>query len=315
MTAREVLVRGGEVVDGTGAPAYRADVRVRDGRIVEVAPDLRPDGEAGFDASGAFVAPGFIDTHAHTDPQVFWDPTLDPEPVHGVTTMLVGNCSLSLYPVNDTTRDEIADLFAYVEDVPRHLFDDQVPWTWVDYAGYRDAVNAGGAGTNLAALVGHSPLRLAIMGQDAWTRVATAGRARGHGEPAPGVHGCRRVGAVDVTVRRRRARAVRCPPAPPTTPRSTRSSTSSEPPDAAWSRSFPGSSTSTTPSRRWRTWPGGAAPGGSRSPGPRSPTATPTRAAPRPGSTWRDVCGERASSSSRSSRPGPSTSVSTGTPR
>jgi N-acyl-D-amino-acid deacylase len=93
--------------------------------------------------------------------------------------MLVGNCSLSLYPVNDTTRDEIADLFAYIEDVPRHLFDDQVPWTWVDYAGYRDAVNATGAGTNIAALVGHSPLRLAVMGDDAWTRVATpAERAR-----------------------------------------------------------------------------------------------------------------------------------------
>jgi N-acyl-D-amino-acid deacylase len=173
-TARDVLIRGGDLVDGTGAPARRADVRVRDGRIVEVTPDLRPDGEATVDASGALVAPGFIDTHAHTDPQVFWDPALDPEPLHGVTTMLVGNCSLSLYPVNETTRAEVADLFAYIEDVPRHLFDDRVPWTWTDYAGYRDAVNATGAGTNLAALVGHSPLRLAVMGQDAWTRVATA---------------------------------------------------------------------------------------------------------------------------------------------
>jgi N-acyl-D-amino-acid deacylase len=173
MTTRSVLIRGGAVVDGTGAPSRRADVRVRDGRIVEVAPDLRPDGETSLDASGALVTPGFIDTHAHTDAQVFWDPTLDPEPLHGVTTMLVGNCSLSLYPVNDSTRGDVADLFAYVEDVPRHLFDDHVPWTWKDYAGYRDAVNAGGVGTNLAALVGHSPLRLAVMGDDAWTRVAT----------------------------------------------------------------------------------------------------------------------------------------------
>ena len=174
MGDRDVLVRGGEVLDGTGAEAVAADVRVRGGRIVEVGPNLRADGSDEFDASGAVVAPGFIDSHAHTDPQVFWDATLDPDPLHGVTTMLVGNCSLSLYPVSDETRGDIADLFAYIEDVPRHLFDDCVPWTWSDYAGYRDRVNATGTGINLAALVGHSPIRLAVMGPDAWTRVATA---------------------------------------------------------------------------------------------------------------------------------------------
>jgi N-acyl-D-amino-acid deacylase len=168
-----ILIRGGDVVDGTGSPARAADVRVRHGRIVEVGTGLRPEGEEEFDASGAFVTPGFIDTHAHVDAQVFWDPVLDPEPLHGVTTLLVGNCSLSLYPVSDTIRADISDLFAYVEDVPRHLFDDSVPWTWSDYSGYRDAVNATGTGANLAALVGHSPLRLAVMGQDAWTRTAT----------------------------------------------------------------------------------------------------------------------------------------------
>src|SRR5579863_5730672 len=84
MDDREVLVRGGEVLDGTGAAAVRADVRVRDGRIVEVGPNLSPDGAESFDASGAVVAPGFIDSHAHTDPQVFWDPAIDPDPLHGV---------------------------------------------------------------------------------------------------------------------------------------------------------------------------------------------------------------------------------------
>ena len=174
MTPGDMLIRGGDVLDGTGAPARRADVRVRAGRIVEVAAGLRPDGEEVCDATGAVVTPGFIDTHAHTDPQVFWDPALDPEPLHGVTTMLVGNCSLSLYPVSPETRGGLADLFAYIEDVPRHLFDDVVPWTWSDYAGYRDVVNGTGTGANLAALVGHSPIRIAVMGEDAWTRVATA---------------------------------------------------------------------------------------------------------------------------------------------
>jgi N-acyl-D-amino-acid deacylase len=174
MPDAHLLVRGGDVVDGTGGPRVRADVRVRAGVIVEVGPHLEPQGEPEIDATGAVVTPGFIDSHAHTDPQVFWDPTLDPDPLHGVTTMLVGNCSLSLYPASEATRGQIADLFAYIEDVPRHLFDDEVPWTWSDYAGYRDTVNATGAGINLAALVGHSPLRLAVMGDDAWTRAATA---------------------------------------------------------------------------------------------------------------------------------------------
>ena len=173
MSEQNLLIRGGHVIDGSGGPAIRADVRVREGRITEVGPDLAPNGEPEIDATGAVVAPGFIDTHAHTDPQVFWDPQLDPDPLHGVTTMLVGNCSLSLYPVSDETRSGISDLFAYIEDVPRHLFDDNVPWSWTNYDGYRDTVNATGTGINLAALVGHSPLRLAVMGDDAWTRVAT----------------------------------------------------------------------------------------------------------------------------------------------
>lgn len=174
MASRDLLIRGGDVVDGTGRAPVRSDVRVRDGHVVEIGTGLHPDGEAELDAAGAVVAPGFIDTHAHTDPQVFWDPALDPEPQHGVTTMLVGNCSLSLYPATDATRATVADLFAYIEDVPRHLFDENVPWTWSNYDGYRDTVNAVGTGVNLAGLVGHSPVRLAVMGDDAWTRVATA---------------------------------------------------------------------------------------------------------------------------------------------
>lgn len=173
MVDSEILIRGGDVVDGTGAPARRADVRVRADEIVEVGADLAVDGATVVDASGAVVTPGFIDTHCHTDPQVFWDPYVDPDLLHGVTTMLVGNCSLSLYPVTDATRSDVSDLFSYIEDVPRHLFDDAVPWTWSDYAGYRDAVNATGTGINLAGLVGHSMLRLVAMGPDAWTRAAT----------------------------------------------------------------------------------------------------------------------------------------------
>ena len=184
MVDSEILIRGGDVVDGTGAPARRADVRVRADEIVAVGADLAVDGAKVIDATGAAVTPGFIDTHCHTDPQVFWDPYVDPDLLHGVTTMLVGNCSLSLYPVTDATRSDVSDLFSYIEDVPRHLFDDAVPWTWSDYAGYRDVVNETGTGINLAGLVGHSMLRLVAMGPDAWTCAATDDEIRGDGRDA-----------------------------------------------------------------------------------------------------------------------------------
>ena len=105
---------------------------------------------------------------------MFWDPACDPQPQHGVTTALVGNCSLSLFPVTDEQRIPIADMFAFVEDVPADALIHHVPWTWNDYAGYRDAIDARGAGVNIAALMGHSPLRLVVMGDDAWERTATS---------------------------------------------------------------------------------------------------------------------------------------------
>src|SRR5690242_18947357 len=89
----DLLVRGGLVVDGTGAPARPADVRVRRGRIAEIGPGLRPDGDRVLDAAGGYVTCGFIDIDTPFDPAVFWDPMGDPMPQHGVTTLLAGNCS------------------------------------------------------------------------------------------------------------------------------------------------------------------------------------------------------------------------------
>src|SRR4051812_18222838 len=113
----DLLVRGGTVVDGTGAPGRAADVRIRDGVIREVAPGLRPDGEREIDATGALVTPGFIDAHTHFDPTVFWDPLCDPTPQHGVTSALFGNCSLSLAPVRGNEQRLLQELFCYVEDL------------------------------------------------------------------------------------------------------------------------------------------------------------------------------------------------------
>jgi N-acyl-D-amino-acid deacylase len=169
-----LLVRGGEVIDGTGAPPRRADVRVVDDVIAEVGPELSPDGERELDARGASVSPGFIDSHTHFDPTLFWDPTCDPMPLHGVTTVLIGNCSLSLAPLHQHQRAEMSAVFAYVEDMPPSVFAESVPWSWTTYPEYLDALRALPSTVNIAALVGHTPLRMYAMGDEAWERPATA---------------------------------------------------------------------------------------------------------------------------------------------
>ncbi|HEY4332566.1 MAG TPA: amidohydrolase family protein, partial [Ilumatobacteraceae bacterium] len=155
-----------------GSAGFVADVRVRDGLIVEIGADLQPQGEPVLDATGAVVAPGFIENHTHVDPQLFWDPLCDPTPQHGVTTVLAGNCSLSLFPVNEAMRNDAVGLFSLIEDIPREAFEHCVP-SWTNYAGYRDSLAAGGLGVNIATMVGHTFLRWYVMGDAAWERTAT----------------------------------------------------------------------------------------------------------------------------------------------
>jgi len=174
----DLLVRGGLVVDGTGAAPRRADVRVRSGRIAEIAEGLRNEGEAELDAGRAYVAPGFIDTHTHFDPTLFWDPACDPVPQHGVSTVLMGNCSLSMAPVRPEGVEELRGLFCYIEDLPEEALTQGVPWSWERYPAYMQQVAAGRYGVNVAALVGHTPIRLYVMGAEAWERTATEDERR-----------------------------------------------------------------------------------------------------------------------------------------
>jgi N-acyl-D-amino-acid deacylase len=169
----DLLVRGGTVVDGTGAAPVRADVRVRDGVVREVGADLAPEGEVELDASGAYVAPGFIEPHSHYDGAMWWDPTCDPLPGYGTTTAVIGNCGLTVAPLSAATRDPMVELFCFIEDLPLPAFREAIPWSWEGWADYRAAVEASPAAVNVGAFVGHQALRTWVMGDEAWERTAT----------------------------------------------------------------------------------------------------------------------------------------------
>lgn len=171
------LIRGGTVVDGTGAPAFRADVRIRGGRIAEIAPDLAPGpGERVHDATGCYVAPGFIESHTHFDGTMWWQPDLDPLPGYGVTTIVMGNCGFALAPLPEdpAARAEVVKIFSFFEDIPERPFFENLPWDWRRWSEYKASVAAKVAvPTHYATFVGHIAIRLAAMGMDAWRRTAT----------------------------------------------------------------------------------------------------------------------------------------------
>ena len=170
----DILVRGGTVVDGTGAPAFAADVRVRDGVIVEVAVGLSSGGEAVIDAAGALITPGIIDTHTHLDGAMWWNPSLDPLPAYGNTSMVFGNCGNSIAPLAGAQRDEIVDLLCFLEDLPLEAFRKEIPWTWEDWPQYVRALATQPTTVHLGGYLGHLALRTFVMGAAAWERVATA---------------------------------------------------------------------------------------------------------------------------------------------
>ena len=165
------VIRGGEVLDGTGGPAREADVRVEAGRITEIGTGLSGDRE--LDASGAVVTPGFIDIHTHYDAQVFWDPALTPSCFHGVTTVVAGNCGFSVAPTRAADRETIALTLEKVEDMNPASLMEGIPWDFETFPEYLASVERRGTVLNYAAYVGHTALRLFHMGADAYERAAT----------------------------------------------------------------------------------------------------------------------------------------------
>lgn len=167
------IIRGGTVIDGCMTPAYQADIGIRDGRIAMIG---RINGRAAeeIDARGRIVCPGFVDMHTHMDGQLFWDPMATPSSFHGVTTIMIANCGFALAPAaTPEARNWATNMLSRVEGIPLPALLEGVKFEWDTYPQYLDALDRRPLGVNVGAMVPHSTIRYAVMGEDARKRAAT----------------------------------------------------------------------------------------------------------------------------------------------
>lgn len=175
----DLIIRGGEVVDGTGAPRQPADIGVRDGLIAAISePGTITEGAHTVDADGLIVAPGFVDIHTHYDAQLLWDSTASPSPLHGVTTVVGGNCGFSIAPLGADAADYLLRMLAKVEGIPIDALRAGVLWDWRTFGDYLNRLE-GRTAVNAGFLVGHSALRRVVMGEAAVGQQATEDQIQG----------------------------------------------------------------------------------------------------------------------------------------
>ena len=170
----DLLIRGGTIVDGSGAPGRAGDVGIRRGRVAALG-SVKGSAARTIDATGCAVAPGFVDIHTHYDAQVFWDRMLSISPWHGVTSVVIGNCGFGIAPTRPAHRDLILRTLESVEGMSLDALRAGVgsDWPFETFPEFLDAVDARGTAIHVAALVGHTPVRLYVMGEDATEREAT----------------------------------------------------------------------------------------------------------------------------------------------
>lgn len=161
----DIIIRGGTIVDGTGAPRFQADIAITDGIITAVAGHIDGDARETIDARGLLVTPGFIDIHTHYDGQVSWDTLLEPSSAHGVTTVVVGNCGVGFAPVRPGKEEWLVQLMEGVEDIPGTALHEGISWEWETFPEYLDAIDERRYAVDVAAYVPHGAVRGYVMGE------------------------------------------------------------------------------------------------------------------------------------------------------
>ena len=167
----DLLVKNGRVVDGSGMPSFHGDVAVKDGKIAQIG-KVSASARRVINAGGMVVAPGFIDNHCHYDAQVTWDPLCTFSCYHGATSVVIGNCSLTLAPVRDHDHYALAQMLSRVEAIPIDALEAGVNWSWNTVPEYLQALD-NRLGVNVGVLIGHSAVRRYVMGESSQDRDAT----------------------------------------------------------------------------------------------------------------------------------------------
>jgi len=170
--AYDLLIKNGVVIDGSGGARYRADVGVSAGRIAKIG-RINEKAARVIDAEGHVVTPGFVDGHTHMDAQIFWDPIGSCSCYHGVTTVVMGNCGFTLAPCKEEQADLVFRNLERAEDISRDAMLTGIDWSWETFPEYLDTIDALPKGINYAGYIGHSALRTYVMGERAFTDVAT----------------------------------------------------------------------------------------------------------------------------------------------